>query len=94
MKFKVLTESAEYLDDTPNICFEYESSDVLDFSAYVQSAVQKVKDLMNFDANYRDTFQVTVSIYIDGELRATDYYRRSETENKTIINWRLIHPLP
>lgn len=94
MKFKVLTKSAEYLDDTPNLRFEYESSDVLDFSAYVQSVVQKVRNLLNFDTDYRDTFQVTVSIYIDDQLRAVDYYRRSETQNKTITNWRVIHPLP
>ncbi len=91
MNFKVITESAEYLDDVPHIRFEYESTDVLDFTRYVQSVVQKCEDLLNFDRHYRDVYQITVSIVIDDELRGTKYLRRSETENKTITSWHLIN---
>lgn len=94
MKFQVLTESIEYLDDVPSVCFDYESTDVLDFSEYVQSVRQQIKDLLNFNGDYRDTMQVTLSIYIDAEKRAVEYFRRSEKENKTITNWKLLYPLP
>lgn len=93
MQFRVTVDSAEYLDDVPHLHYEYKSTDVVDFSEYVQSCLKRVKDLLNFDKDFRDTYQINVSIFIDGTLQATEYFRRSESDGTTITNWRVLHNL-
>lgn len=89
MKFKLEVVSREYLDDVPNIRHDFEMKDALEFAETVQSSMAHVMHTLKFDADYRDTFQVELRVIIDGELRATEYFRRSESDNTIITRWRV-----
>jgi hypothetical protein len=94
MKFEVKVESAEYLDGVPHLQYGYKSDDVVDFAEYVQSAIRRIKDMLNFDEKWRDTYEVRLTVFVDEVLQATEHFRRSEDKNDTkIISWRILHNL-
>jgi len=89
MNFRLKIVSCEYLDDVPTIRHEYAMKDAIEFAEIVQSSMSRISDMLKFDTDYRGTFQVELKVFVDNELRATQYFRRSESENSVITSWRV-----